>query len=243
MGPAQPRQHALDRRRRRTRLGEFSYATGERDHRSPARRRGAAPTSPATRGRPAAARSPPAATASWTQRRAPRWPRSRQRGLGGAIDLANTNTYGGCFGPREVRPAGGTTGGSLSRHSWGQAIDMNTVATAMGCVPEDELHRRADLPQVRLRLGRQLPHARRHALRVGGRAPRPAQPAPLRLLPERARGHAVRSRTDRRPVAPGPPTPPPSPTAATCSSPRPAWATPTPRAEREAEHGAGPGGQ
>jgi hypothetical protein len=58
-----------------------------------------------------------------------------RRGLGGAIDLANTNRYGGCYGPREVRPAGGTTGGSLSRHSWGQAIDMNTVSNCMGCVP------------------------------------------------------------------------------------------------------------
>ncbi len=58
-----------------------------------------------------------------------------QRGLGGAIDLANTNTYGGCYGPREIRPAGGTTGGSLSRHSWGQAIDMNTVTNCLGCVP------------------------------------------------------------------------------------------------------------
>ena len=57
------------------------------------------------------------------------------RGLAGAIDLANTNTYGGCYGPREVRPAGGTTGGSVSRHSWGQAIDMNTVSNCLGCVP------------------------------------------------------------------------------------------------------------
>jgi hypothetical protein len=57
------------------------------------------------------------------------------RGLAGALDLANTNTYGGCYGPREVRPAGGTTGGSVSRHSWGQAIDMNTVSNCLGCVP------------------------------------------------------------------------------------------------------------
>ena len=56
-------------------------------------------------------------------------------GLGGAIDVANTNRYGGCFGPREVRAAGGTTGGNLSRHTWAMAIDMNTVTNAMGAVP------------------------------------------------------------------------------------------------------------
>jgi hypothetical protein len=58
------------------------------------------------------------------------------RGLAGAIDLANTNRYGGCYGPREVRPDGGTTGGSLSRHSWGAALDANTVSNCMGCVPQ-----------------------------------------------------------------------------------------------------------
>lgn len=58
------------------------------------------------------------------------------RGFGGHIDLANTNSAGGCYGPREVRPAGGTTGGSVSRHSWGGAIDMNTVSNCLGCVPK-----------------------------------------------------------------------------------------------------------
>jgi hypothetical protein len=56
-------------------------------------------------------------------------------GLGGAIDVANTNRYGGCFAPREVRSDGGTTGGNLSRHTWGMAIDMNTATNPMGGVP------------------------------------------------------------------------------------------------------------
>ena len=56
-------------------------------------------------------------------------------GLSGAIDVANTNTYGGCYGPREVRASGGTTGGNLSRHTWAMAIDINTSENPMGAVP------------------------------------------------------------------------------------------------------------
>ncbi|HEY7626914.1 MAG TPA: M15 family metallopeptidase [Ilumatobacteraceae bacterium] len=56
-------------------------------------------------------------------------------GLAGHIDLANTNTYGGCFGPRFTRLVGSQLG-TLSRHSWAQAIDMNTVANCQGCVPK-----------------------------------------------------------------------------------------------------------
>jgi hypothetical protein len=56
-------------------------------------------------------------------------------GLAGAIDVANTNRYGGCFAPREVRADGGTTGGNLSRHTWGMALDMNTATNPMGGVP------------------------------------------------------------------------------------------------------------
>jgi hypothetical protein len=56
-------------------------------------------------------------------------------GLGGAIDVANTNRYGGCYGPREIRPAGGTTGGSLSRHTWAMALDLNTTQNPLGGVP------------------------------------------------------------------------------------------------------------
>jgi D-alanyl-D-alanine carboxypeptidase len=56
-------------------------------------------------------------------------------GLAGAIDVTNTNRYGGCFAPREVRSDGGTTGGNLSRHAWGMALDMNTASNPMGGVP------------------------------------------------------------------------------------------------------------
>jgi hypothetical protein len=56
-------------------------------------------------------------------------------GLAAAIDTVNTNRYGGCFAPREVRAAGGTTGGNLSRHTWAMAIAMNTATNPMGGVP------------------------------------------------------------------------------------------------------------
>lgn len=56
-------------------------------------------------------------------------------GLAGGIDLANTNRYGGCFQPRFNR-IGGSAAGSLSRHTWGMAFDMNTVTNAQGAVPQ-----------------------------------------------------------------------------------------------------------
>jgi D-alanyl-D-alanine carboxypeptidase len=56
-------------------------------------------------------------------------------GLAGLIDVANANTFGGCFGPRFSRIVG-TQLGSLSRHTWGQALDTNTVANCQGCVPK-----------------------------------------------------------------------------------------------------------
>jgi hypothetical protein len=54
-------------------------------------------------------------------------------GLGGDIDLADTNSAGGCFGPRFNRLSGNL--GILSRHTWGQPIDMNTLENCQGCVP------------------------------------------------------------------------------------------------------------
>jgi hypothetical protein len=57
-------------------------------------------------------------------------------GLAGAIDVGNTNTYGGCYGGLgEVSALGSTTGGFLSKHSWGVAIDMNTVQNPEGAPP------------------------------------------------------------------------------------------------------------
>jgi hypothetical protein len=56
-------------------------------------------------------------------------------GLAGSIDVTNANTFGGCFGPRFSRIVG-TQLGSLSRHTWAQALDTNTVANCQGCVPQ-----------------------------------------------------------------------------------------------------------
>jgi hypothetical protein len=52
-------------------------------------------------------------------------------GLGGLVYRG----AGGCFGPREVRPEGSTTGGSLSRHSYGIALDIDTDQNPLGGVP------------------------------------------------------------------------------------------------------------
>lgn len=52
-------------------------------------------------------------------------------GLGGAIDVANANTYGGCFVARYSRLSG-----FLSRHAYGMALDTNTVSNCQGCVPQ-----------------------------------------------------------------------------------------------------------
>ena len=57
-------------------------------------------------------------------------------GLSGGIDAANSNSYGGCS-PGLARLSRITQSlGSVSRHSWGQPIDINTVANCQGCVPQ-----------------------------------------------------------------------------------------------------------
>ena len=57
-------------------------------------------------------------------------------GLGGSIDVGNVNSYGGC-GTGSARLARITQSlGSVSRHSWGQPIDINTVSNCQGCVPK-----------------------------------------------------------------------------------------------------------
>ena len=48
-------------------------------------------------------------------------------GLGAAIDVGNTNTYGGCYNPRYSRLSG-----FLSRHAYAEAIDMNTAVQLPG---------------------------------------------------------------------------------------------------------------
>lgn len=57
-----------------------------------------------------------------------------QAGLGSQIDVVNANTYGGCYYPRFNRISGAL--GFLSRHSWGQALDTNTVQNAEGTTPK-----------------------------------------------------------------------------------------------------------
>ncbi len=56
-------------------------------------------------------------------------------GLAGSIDVANANSFGGCFGPRFTRIVGSQLG-SLSRHTWAQALDTNTTSNCQGCVPK-----------------------------------------------------------------------------------------------------------
>jgi D-alanyl-D-alanine carboxypeptidase len=75
-------------------------------------------------------------------------------GLGGAIDVGNTNTFGGCFNPRYSRISG-----FLSRHAYGEAIDMNTLSNCQGCVP------RMDCRVVQI--------FRRHGFAWGGNFRRP----------------------------------------------------------------------
>jgi hypothetical protein len=56
-------------------------------------------------------------------------------GLGWAIDVANANTYGGCYYPRFNRLTPSSSLGFLSRHSWGMALDTNTTTNPQGGVP------------------------------------------------------------------------------------------------------------
>lgn len=51
-------------------------------------------------------------------------------GLGAAIDVANANTFGGCFNARYSR-----TSGFLSRHAYAVALDTNTTSNCQGCTP------------------------------------------------------------------------------------------------------------
>lgn len=52
------------------------------------------------------------------------------------IDVANTNSYGGCSIGLARFSRYGASVGTISRHSWGQAIDMSTVDNCQGCVPQ-----------------------------------------------------------------------------------------------------------
>jgi hypothetical protein len=125
-------------------------------------------------------------------------------GLGWAIDLRNTNTYGGCFNPRYARVSSSI--GSVSRHAWAMAIDMNTTTNGQGHVP------RMDCRVVRI--------FRKHGFAWGGNflvpdgmhfewvgEPRHTQPYPSRYCPnlpggaiESAAGTAAGPATSTGPV-------------------------------------------
>jgi hypothetical protein len=53
-------------------------------------------------------------------------------GLAGAIDPVDTRVNGGCYVPRQIR---GPSGGSISRHGWGVALDVNPSTNAFGAPP------------------------------------------------------------------------------------------------------------
>ncbi|MGE0305053.1 MAG: M15 family metallopeptidase, partial [Acidimicrobiia bacterium] len=59
----------------------------------------------------------------------------RQAGLARLIDTNDTYHNGGCWGPREQKTSDGTNGRTLSRHSWGAAIDVNPTANPQGATP------------------------------------------------------------------------------------------------------------
>lgn len=74
----------------------------------------------------------------------------RDRGLAWTIDTTNSNRYGGCFAPRFNRLTPNSTIGFLSRHSWGMAIDLNTVENCQGCAPPGFAQTEAGCDAVRI---------------------------------------------------------------------------------------------
>jgi hypothetical protein len=56
-------------------------------------------------------------------------------GLAPLIDVRDTQRAGGCYHAREIVSGGSTTGGRLSRHSWGAALDLNPSTNAFGATP------------------------------------------------------------------------------------------------------------
>lgn len=57
------------------------------------------------------------------------------RGLSGVFDLGDWSAAGGCYVARFNRLTPDSTIGFLSRHSWGMAMDTNTVSACQGCAP------------------------------------------------------------------------------------------------------------
>lgn len=58
------------------------------------------------------------------------------RGVSGTINYGHANSAGGCFGARFNRLTPSSSLGFVSRHSWGMAVDTNTVGSCQGCTPD-----------------------------------------------------------------------------------------------------------
>ena len=58
-------------------------------------------------------------------------------GLEYTINYGHANTAGGCYLARFNRLTPNSSIGFLSRHSWGMAIDTNTIGSCQGCAPPD----------------------------------------------------------------------------------------------------------
>lgn len=71
-------------------------------------------------------------------------------GFGNVFDVGDANTAGGCHNPRFNRLANSTSIGFLSRHSWGMAIDTNTVGSCQGCAPPNFVTRTGGCTAVRI---------------------------------------------------------------------------------------------
>jgi len=58
-------------------------------------------------------------------------------GLEDTLNYVDANRAGGCFVPRFNRRTPSSAIGFLSRHTWGMAVDTNTVGSCQGCDPPD----------------------------------------------------------------------------------------------------------
>mgnify|MGYP002631440431 FL=1 len=58
-------------------------------------------------------------------------------GLENTINYRDANSAGGCWTARFSRQSPNSSIGFLSRHTWGMAVDTNTVGSCLGCAPPD----------------------------------------------------------------------------------------------------------